>query len=144
MIYCKGKRGLEVGSLVNSQAAILVQLTKQYFYLFFLFLMLAGISSLTSILFIPFKMYDLPYCAPQNLTNLFLMIQFTTFTKWVIFFHYLFFLYDLMSLSYLPSVMKVPSNVQRWQGKPCSLKYWSCLTLGQNLVNCITSPAFQR
>ena len=33
--------------------------------------MLAGISSLTSILFIPFKMYDLPYCAPQNLTNLF-------------------------------------------------------------------------
>ena len=34
MIYCKGKRGLEVGSLVNSQAAILVQLTKQYFYLF--------------------------------------------------------------------------------------------------------------
>ena len=100
-----------MGSLVNSQAAILVQLTKQYFYLF---IFNAGWHIFFNLNFVhTFKMYDLPYVAPQNLTNLFLMVQFTTFTKWVIFFHYLFFLYDLMSLSYLPSVMKVPSNVQR-------------------------------
>ena len=99
-----------MGSLVNSQAAILVQLTKQYFYLF---IFNAGWHIFFNLNFVhTFKMYDLPYGAPQNLTNLFLMVQFTTFTKWVIFFHYLFFLYDLMSLSYLPSVMKVPSNVQ--------------------------------